>query len=210
MTTTDLKSFKLDGPLVDLDETLVELFKREQPELFGEEAESKCEIVFDLPDSSPNSQQRAVSFFLYAVRENRELRSTEWPTRRIEDGRRVEKTPPPARVDCSYLVTAWAVDTFHEHWLLGQVMTVLLRHRRLPAGLLQGKLRGQEPPVRALPLQSGPLQSPSDFWQALKGKPKAALDYTLTISVDVHKAEDVVKVAPVTEAALDRRPEVVP
>ena len=39
--------------------------------------------------------------------------------------------------------------------------------------------------MRAVPLQSGHLQGPSDLWQALQDKPpKAVLHYTLTIRVD--------------------------
>jgi hypothetical protein len=36
-------------------------------------------------------------------------------------------------------------------------------------------------------LQPGLLQSLGEFWQSLGGKPKAALHYTVTVGVDVHK-----------------------
>jgi len=35
------------------------------------------------------------------------------------------------------------------------------------------------------------LQSLGEFWQALGGKPKAALNYQVTLSVDVAKPEEV-------------------
>jgi hypothetical protein len=60
---------------------------------------------------------------------------------------------------------------------------VLLRHPTLPEVLLQGSLKGQEPPLPSSTLQPGRLQSVGEFWQALGGKPKAALNYTVTIGV---------------------------
>ena len=92
------------------------------------------------------------------------------------------------RVDCSYLITAWASEgstsrAFDEHLLLSEVMKVLLRYPHIPEVLLQGSLKGQEPPLPAATLQPGRLQSVSEFWQALGGKPKAALNYTVTIGI---------------------------
>ncbi len=71
--------------------------------------------------------------------------------------------------------------------LLSEVMRVLLRHPTLPEAVLQGELVGQSPPLPTAVLQPGHLQSLGEFWQALGGKPKAALNYTVTISVQVHK-----------------------
>jgi hypothetical protein len=99
-------------------------------------------------------------------------------------------------VDCSYLVTAWASESSttpaqDEHYLLGEVMKVLLRHPTIPAQVLQGSLEGQEPPLPAITLQPGRLQSLGEFWQALGGKPKAALNYTVTMGVEVHKPVEI-------------------
>jgi hypothetical protein len=63
----------------------------------------------------------------------------------------------------------------------------LLRHPTIPEPVLQGSLAGQAPPLPAITLQPGRLQSMGEFWQALGGRPKAALNYTVTIGVDVHK-----------------------
>jgi Pvc16 N-terminal domain len=51
-------------------------------------------------------------------------------------------------------------------------------------------LRGQEPPLPSSTLQPGRLQSVAEFWQALGGKPKAALNYTVTIGVVVDEPRD--------------------
>ena len=49
--------------------------------------------------------------------------------------------------------------------------------------VLQGSLQTQELPLPTAVLQPGHLQSLGEFWQALGGKPKAALNYTVTVAV---------------------------
>ncbi|HAA02883.1 MAG TPA: DUF4255 domain-containing protein, partial [Syntrophobacteraceae bacterium] len=153
----------------------------------------QVEVSFEQPkreNAGKWGPRPTINLFLYDVRENRDLRSNEWIVERQGDGT-ATKRRPPVRVECSYLVTAWASDAsitpaLDEHRLLGEVMMVLLRHATIPLGLLQGSLKGQEPPLPAITLQPGRLQSMGEFWQALGGKPKAALNYTVTIGVEVH------------------------
>lgn len=164
----------------DLDNTLKTLLMRE----VGLEADA---IRFEAPDGSFAPPSPGVDLFLYDVRENRDLRSEEWLVERQSTGA-VTKQRAPARVDCSYLITTWAGDVVGEHLLLGSVMRVLLRYPSLPAEVLQGSLAGQTPPLPTAVLQPSRLQSLGEFWQALGGKPKAVLHYTVTISVDVHPA----------------------
>lgn len=177
----------------DLDRTLQELLRNGLPSGVA----SQVAISFAPPDSSfPPSAVTlpAIDLFLYDVRENTELRDREWQLERRSDGTG-RRTPPPVRVDCSYLITAWpsgasSTPAFDEHRLLGEVMKVLVRHPVIPAGSLQGSLAGQEPSLPAVTLQPGQLQSMGEFWQALGGKPKAALNYTVTIGVEPHLPEE--------------------
>jgi hypothetical protein len=169
----------------DLDATLAAL-------LDAELAVRNVDISFAAPDDQfPPSGVTlpAVSMFLYDIRENTQLRSNEWELRRDDDNRITSRRRPPVRVDCSYLITAWPSDVpepaADEHLLLGEVMKVLLRHRAVPAQYLRGDLEGQEPPVRARILAENQLQSLGELWQAMGGKPKAALHYGVTLSVDV-------------------------
>lgn len=178
----------------DLDRTVEELLRRELAPMLVEQVD----ISFAAPDSDfpPSSVTLpAVDLFLYDVRENTELRNAAWIVERQfapgDDGKTAEravKRRSPVRVDCSYLTTAWSSESsttraLDEHHLLSEVMKVLLRHPMLPEALLQGSLRGQEPPLPCTTLQPGRLQSVGEFWQALGGKPKAALNYTITIGV---------------------------
>ncbi len=166
----------------DLDNSLKKLLEAELLGVFSEEVT----VVFDTPDDKFHPNQRTVDFFLYDVRENLELRSNDWLVERQSNGI-ARKQPPLVRVDCSYLVTAWSGDVLSEHSLLGEVMKVLLRHPKLPESILEGSLAGQEPLLPTSSLQPGRLQSLGEFWQALGGKPKASLNYTVTIGVDPSK-----------------------
>jgi len=188
----------------DLDRTLEELLRRElAPALVDQVG-----ISFAAPDAAfpPSSVTLpAIDIFLYDIRENLELRSAEWTVQRDRAGR-TTKQRPPTRVDCSYLITAWSSDSstsraMDEHRLLSEVMRSLLRHPTLPGVLLHGSLKGQEPPLPTCSLQPGRLQSVGELWQALGGKPKASLNYTVTIGVAPERAVDAE--LPVLEKRLD-------
>jgi hypothetical protein len=171
--------------LQDLDATLTALL---QAELSAQ----NVAISFAAPDDQfPPSGVNlpAIAFFLYDVREDQDLRSTQWELDRQPDGTFTRK-PPPVRVTCSYLITAWPSTSApnpsrDEHRLLGEVMKVLLSHRAIPESYLSGELAGQEPPLPARIIAEGRLQSLGELWQAMGNKPKAALHYAVTISVDV-------------------------
>ena len=174
----------------DLDKTIEELLKQGLPS----ELVSQVTISFATPDDQfpPTSVTLpTIDIFLYDVRENRDLRSNEWTVERQSNGTATKKRPP-VQVECSYLITAWPSDStpnpaMDEHHLLGEVMKVLLRHPTIPAGVLQGSLKGQNLPLPVL-MQPGRLQSLGEFWRAMGGKPKAALNYSVTIGVEPFKA----------------------
>ena len=175
--------------LQDLDKTVEELLRRQLPP----DVVRQVSFSFGTPDKESIKTTPAINLFLYDVRENLELRSNVEVVQRQSNGTAL-KNRPSARVDCSYLITSWPAsppDPQEEHRILGEVMKVLLRYRKIPADLLQGSLKGQEPPLRAATLHPSQLQSLGEFWQAMGGKPKAALNYTVTISVAVHEAAEV-------------------
>lgn len=177
-----------------LDETLKALLRRDLPSTLAEQVQ----ISFATPDDQFPPQSvtlPAIDLFLYDVRENLDLRSNEVYLERRGNGTATQ-TRPPVRVDFSYLITAWPSQSVpdpaeDEHRLLGEVMRILLRYPTIPEEILQGVLVGQEPPLPVSSLQPGRLQSLGEFWQALGGKPKAALHYQVTLSIDVVKPEEV-------------------
>ena len=174
------------APMInDLDSTLEVLLRHTAPHLVV----NRVAISFAPPDGSfpPASVTLpAIDLFLYDIRENREFRNNE-PMAERGNGGALRLLPPPVRIDCSYLITAWPSPSDHavkdEHGMISEVMAALLRYRVLPQPLLQGSLADQpaSPPVAAL--QTGSLQSMGEFWQALGGKPKVALHYTVTVAV---------------------------
>jgi hypothetical protein len=184
----------------DLDETLAVLLKRELPKGLAEQVH----VSFGAPDDQfpPSSVTLpAIDLFLYDIRENLELRSNEMYLDRHMDGT-ATRTAAPVRIDASYLITAWpsqsvADPSEDEHRLLGEVIRALLRYRTLPEEVLD-----QDLPLPVSTLQPGRLQSLGEFWQALGGKPKAALNYTVTLAVDAVRPE---VVGLVTEKVLEFR-----
>lgn len=188
--------------LHDLDSTLEKMLRQElPPELFPTTG-----ISFDTPEADSMPNKPAINLFLYDVRENMELRSGVGRYHRREGGAAI-CVRSAVRVDCSYLITFWpqtaeSAGAKEEHKYLGLIMKVLLRDRKLPADVLQGELAGQEPPLHTVSLQSGHLNSMGDFWQAMGGKPKLAINYTVTISVPLSARGEVETLPLVTEPVL--------
>ena len=175
--------------LHELDQTLAALLKRELP------GRDQITVSFAAPDDQFSVKLPAVDLFLYDVRENLELRSNDDVLERLGDLTSI-RIQPPVRVDASYLITAWpgvgsgqSDASEDEHMLLSAVMRALLRFPKLPRELLRGGLARQDWPLPVSTLQPGRLQSLGEFWQALGGKPKAALNYTVTLPVDVSEPE---------------------
>lgn len=169
--------------LDDLDRSLRAFLHHELPELQNS-SETRVAITFDLPIEGAIQQKPAINLFLYDVRENLERRNREWTMKRQENGTAI-KIQPPARVDCSYLITAWSSgdDPQQEHHILSRIMNLLLRRPVLPENLLQGSLKNPIIPVLLTSLKPQYLQSPGEIWQALGGVPKVSLNCTATIGV---------------------------
>ena len=191
-----------------LDRTLEMFLKEKLPPALVKQVT----ISFAPPDDKfPPSKDTlpAIDLFLYDIRENRELRNNEWLVEGRSDGMVTEKRAP-VRVDCSYLITAWfdkssKTADIDEHGVLGEVMKVMLRFPTIPPQLLQGSLKGQAPDLPTVVLQPGHLQSVAEFWQALGGKPKAALNYTVTIGVEPFEP---IETPAVEERIVDIQPDV--
>ena len=181
--------------LQNLDSTLKSLIQDQFPKDVPSSG-ATVTVTFNTPlskESFEDEQLPAINFFLYDVRENLELRNSAWVVERQNNGKALKKRPP-ARVDCSYLITAWPSDDDieTEHELLGEVMKVLLRHRKIPEEHVKKEFKGQEFSLRLISLRPSFLQSFGEFWQAMGGKdgtkPKVVLHCTVTISVPVDEA----------------------
>jgi hypothetical protein len=145
------------------------------------------DILFDRPSDPYQHDKTVVNLFLYDIRENVELRSSEVIVERKND--QAIFHPAPRRVACTYLVTAWPTGgtelALQEHRLLSQVLQILSRYPKIPASFLKGSLVGQEPPLPMITAQADGLKNPAEFWTALGNKLRPSLTVTVTISMDV-------------------------
>jgi uncharacterized protein DUF4255 len=163
----------------DVDDTLKELLVQKVPI-----DPTVVDIKFDMPnkDWAATVTKPTINLFLYDVRENQLLRSSERTlTRNGANG--VESTAP-VRVDLSYLVSVWTTDIADEHQLLGQVLATLLRFPLLPPDVLKGSMQAQPIPPQAWIAQPDRLPNPWEFWGHMDHGMKAGLNFVLTTSVD--------------------------
>jgi len=178
----------------DLSETLQAILddaglEKSFPEL------AAAQVAFDRPSEQFAPTLTTVNLFLFDIRENTELRAKE-PIIERRNGEALIRRPP-MRVDCSYLVTAWAAGStgqklvLEEHELLGQAMQVLARYPTIPEKFLQGSLKDQGLP---LPMSvggtnRGEMKDPADFWSALGNRLRPSLVVTVTLELQTSEPE---------------------
>jgi hypothetical protein len=166
-----------------------------------------AQIAFDRPGETFTPGQTTVDLFLYDIRENLDLRNPE-PTIERSNGHAVRR-PPPMRVACTYLVTAWPVGgaelPLQEHRLLGQILQVFARYPTIPASFLQDGLRGQQPPLPLVTSRTNGLKEPAEFWSALGGRLRPSLSVTVTIGLEVFAADEPVPLITTEEIRIGER-----
>ena len=174
----------------DLSETLQAIL--DDPDLEKEEPFRKlagAQVAFESPSEQYKPSQTTVNLFLFDIRENTELREKEPVVERLNGQALIRR--PPMRVNCSYLLTAWAAGgtgqelVLEEHELLGQAMQLLARYPTIPEKFLKRSLTQQGRPV---PLSVGgmhgdEMKEPADFWSALGNKLRPSLVVTATLEL---------------------------
>jgi hypothetical protein len=176
----------------DLDRSIEAMLRGELPQVVAKQVA----VTFAPPDSTfppPDLTLPAVDLFLYDLRENLDLRRPDPLVERRKD--RATAQQPPMRLDCAYLVTAWASDTsasraHDEHRILGEVALLLARSGTFPDQYLRGRLADQPKPLPVQRLQDPRLGGVAEYWQALGGKPKPGLSYVVTLTLAGPALED--------------------
>jgi len=142
-------------------------------------------IRFDRPTDPYALDQTTVNVFLFEVRENLELRSNEFVTRRVGGHATVE--PPAFRATCLYLVTAWPVGGTdlpkQEHRLLAQVLQLVAGNPVIPPAFLTPQLQLQEPSLPMMVVPPDSARNPAEFWAAIGNRIKASLMVSVTVSL---------------------------
>ena len=148
-----------------------------------------ADISFDRPSDTFNQDKTTIGLFLYDIRENTELRSSEPFINRNNGVATINK--PPIRLACSYLVTAWIESgitgeeaILKQHALLGAVLKVFAGMPTIPASFMQGELASQPYPIPLVTLQGDLTRNPAEFWSALGGKLRPSFTLTATIALD--------------------------
>jgi len=147
-----------------------------------------AEVSFETPDKGYAPTQRTVNLFLHDVAENRELRDQARMTD-LTDGV-YTIGPPPVRMDCTYLSTAWSAQAGglkvnEEHQLLGLALSWMSRFTTVEDRFLQGALKTPAQPY-SVPLtvaRTKEGQTMGAFWSALGISPRPAFSVTVTIAM---------------------------
>jgi hypothetical protein len=165
----------------DLDETIRELLIKRVPIDLTE-----VDLSFEAPDRewSGRLSRPTINCFLYDVRENLDLRQTDWEVQKKNGASTSRRFP--ARIDATYQVTVWARAPEDEHRLLWRVLVALFRNPILDDSLLQGQLKNQQYQTRAVVVQPSQARAnPAELWQALDNRIRPALTYTVTVPLDL-------------------------
>jgi hypothetical protein len=184
----------------DLDASFSKMLRGEAPAGAELGDSTKTVISFGVPDADwrrVQTNKLVLNAYLYRVVEDVEVRSTERRLTHNPDGT-VTKSPFPARVECSYLITAWnlATDTGgeekekREHRLLAQALYVLLRNSTLPSGYLSGALSPtQEIDLPIISARSDEMGgATSDFWSGLSTAFRPSITCKITLAIDLAQA----------------------
>jgi len=169
--------------IADLDESIRELLKAEMPIKNGE-----IDIAFDQPkrEWSARLSKPTINLFLYDIRENPTLRHHEWErlTNNGGNGDIAHLKRSPYRVDCAYIITAWAADPEDEHRLLSRCLMSLFRNPVLPKEILAGSLVHQPFEIQAFLAQNDKLRNPAELWSAMDNEMRPSVPYVITIALD--------------------------
>lgn len=155
-------------------------------------AEGNVIISFDAPkrEWSARLGRPAINCFLLDVRENPHLRNQQWQPAAGEAehprlGRNVAyRKRSPLRVDCTYLVSAWATTAADEHLLLSYAFLALARYPVLPEERLVGSLRQSPCELRTRLAGHEVLPNLNEVWNALGSEVRPCLSYVVTLALD--------------------------
>jgi hypothetical protein len=155
-----------------------------------------ADISFAVPDDTWQSQGSGmqVDVYLYRILDNRELRSNQRSIVMNPDGS-VTTQLFPARIECSYIITAWekgsevaGIDKEpSEHALLSQILYILWRNPTLPAKYLTGTLANVELPLPIIAAETEDMAAKPDFWSALDTYVRPAITCRVTMEMDLNQ-----------------------
>lgn len=171
--------------LADLDETLRQILIQNVPIRNGE-----IDVKFDQPkrEWSARLSKPTVNLFLYDIRENPLLRKQMFENV-ANNGRLASEMRTSFRLDCFYMLTAWAAESEDEHRLMGRALQALFRFPTLPEGLLVGKLRRQRYAITLQLARHDKLTNPAEVWSALDNEIRPTIGLIATVEMNPWEEE---------------------
>ena len=166
--------------IADLDETIRQLLIRDIPINHGE-----IDVKFDQPkrEWSARLSKPTINLYLYDMRENHLLRKNQMERIR-HTGRKVTEQRSPVRLECTYMMTAWAAEPEDEHRLMGRALQALFRHPYLHPETLHGKLKRQRYKIPAQLARHDKLTNPAELWSALDNELRPSISFILTLALN--------------------------
>lgn len=98
----------------------------------------------------------------------------------LEHEGRLVRRPALPRIDCSYLVTAWATEPSDEHQLLSALLAIALTNAELPDDHLPAGLAAVRPAPRLSVTKGGDDRRIVDVWSAMGGRLRPAVDLVVS------------------------------
>jgi hypothetical protein len=166
----------------DFDKTLKQMLYKK-----GHLESAEIDISFDTPDRewSASLSKPTVNLYLYDVRENHNLRGTEWIIEKDGNGKATKRLNAK-KIDLSYLITVWTNNVEDQHRLLWQVMLTLFQCATIPQELLAGQLAEHQYTITTTTAQpDGLFNNPADFWSALDNEIKPSFNFVVTLPMDL-------------------------
>ncbi len=164
--------------MINFIDRALEQFLREQVPL----PESTIGVSFETPDKAWGAalNRPTVNVFLWDL--SRSSQNAETGIDQRENNGAIERRLVNPKVDFFYVVTAWATEIRDEHQLLGSILQSVMSKGRLPhESIPEGVIEG----VVMISLAPAESQIPGEFWSALGGRLKPALQLKLTATLPV-------------------------
>lgn len=154
---------------------------------------------FEIPTSSWSDQigtDPTINCYLYKIEENLTLRTNNW--QHVPEGPAVRPAPPPVRINCCYIVTAWCADqsigeqTKREHEYLSQIIQVVTAYPTIPNDLVPEPMRVIEQGLPSVALMPDAVKEVGEFWSALDNKLKPFVPLVVTLPVIPQRPREVI------------------
>lgn len=161
--------------ILETDKALLSLLRTE---VLGE---APVAVAFDAPNRPWIQQVKGlvVNLYLYDIRENMQRREVMFTEIRDDNGKLLERRPPPRRYDLYYALTVWAPKVPLEHQVLACVLAGLSEYETIPAKHLPDQL-ADSGHVVLLSVADGMKRA---MLQNLAGELKMSLEVVVTVPI---------------------------